>query len=345
MKVESKRIRRRKRVGSRNGDKEQRQDVMYRIYHHMVHSTSTVGFLLEVAKVLTDSTDCDSVEFRVLEGRQKWRFCESVRRPQRHFKSGVFPLIELRNGLSSPAAGGGPGFHLLCEKILSAAGDSKLKRTESGSFWTNDTRKDVLLSSKRGRGEESMAVGLNGRYGSLAIIPLLAGKERMGVVLLKSRRRNFFCRENLALSEKVARNFAVALAYQLKNVELEEQVGELTCLYGISRLFCRRDLSLDKVLDAIVANLPSAWQYSELASARIVLDGVTYPTPGFKDGLQKQHAEIIVDGRRRGFVEVNYSQRRPDLDEGPFLARERTLLGRVAGEIANILKQRQADNA
>jgi signal transduction histidine kinase len=133
------------------------------------------------------------------------------------------------------------------------------------------------------------------------------------------------------------------LSYSAK-AALTERVKELTCLYGIAQIACRPDMSLEEIVQNIAELLPPAWQYPEIASARIILDGITYTTEGFREFRQKQAAEIIVDGTPRGVVEVVYADKKPALDEGPFLAEERNLINAVARQVALVIEQKQAEN-
>ena len=124
---------------------------------------------------------------------------------------------------------------------------------------------------------------------------------------------------------------------------LAERVKELTCLYGIAQIAAQPDTSLEEIVQGIVELLPAAWQYPEIASARIILDGISYTTQGFRECPQKQTAEIIVGGVPRGVVELVYVEERPDLDEGPFLKEERNLIDAVAGQVALVVERRQAE--
>jgi signal transduction histidine kinase len=133
------------------------------------------------------------------------------------------------------------------------------------------------------------------------------------------------------------------LAHGDAQVDLRERVKELTCLYSIARLAAQRDLSTNEILQAIVRVLPQAWLYPEIAHARIILNGASFSTPGFRDGKYWQRADILVSGKRRGSVEVAYDEEKPELDEGPFLREERVLLDAIAKEIANFLIGRQAE--
>ena len=64
---------------------------------------------------------------------------------------------------------------------------------------------------------------------------------------------------------------------------LAERVKELTCLYGIAQIAGEPGISLEEVLRRIVELLPPAWQYPEIAFARITLDGNAYMTTGFRE--------------------------------------------------------------
>jgi len=124
---------------------------------------------------------------------------------------------------------------------------------------------------------------------------------------------------------------------------LTERVKELTCLYGIAQIAGQPGISLEEIIQGVVELLPPAWQYPETAFARIILDGISYTTQGFRDCRQKQTAEIIVGGVPRGLVELVYVKKKPDLDEGPFLKEERNLIDAVAKQVALAIERKQAE--
>jgi signal transduction histidine kinase len=132
------------------------------------------------------------------------------------------------------------------------------------------------------------------------------------------------------------------LSYSPK-AALIERVKELTCLYGMAQISSQPDMALEEIIQGIVELLPPAWQYPEIAFARIILDGVSYTTQGFRDCRQKQTAEIIVGSVSRGVIELVYVEDKPDLDEGPFLKEERHLINAVAKQVALIIERKQAE--
>ena len=130
---------------------------------------------------------------------------------------------------------------------------------------------------------------------------------------------------------------------QSEKVALRERVKELTCLYGIAQIARRPDKPLAETLQSVVKLLPSAWQYPEITSARLSLDGVFYETGNFTACRWKQSADIFVEGKSRGCVEIGYAEKMPQLDEGPFLKEERSLLDEIARQIALIIEHKQAE--
>jgi len=124
---------------------------------------------------------------------------------------------------------------------------------------------------------------------------------------------------------------------------LRERVKELGCLYRISQVSGGSIGSPDEVFQHIVELIPPAWQYPNIASARIVLDGKRYETRGFNEDCVRQTSEVLVNAKRRGAVDVVYREARPPLDEGPFLKDERSLLDAIARQIAVIVEHQEAE--
>lgn len=115
-----------------------------------------------------------------------------------------------------------------------------------------------------------------------------------------------------------------------RTAELTERIKELNCLYGISNLFETQGVSLPWILQRAVELIPTAWQYPENASARILLDAQVFNTKGFKETALKQGAEIVVNGLTVGSVEVFYSETDAVSEAGFFLEEERRLLSAIS---------------
>lgn len=64
--------------------------------------------------------------------------------------------------------------------------------------------------------------------------------------------------------------------------ELKQRVKELNCLYGISDLVEKPDISLDEIFQGVVDLIPSSWQYPKISYSRVILENKGYKTENFE---------------------------------------------------------------
>jgi signal transduction histidine kinase len=218
---------------------------------------------------------------------------------------------------------------ILCEKIMKGEIKTNLKNsTSNGSYFNNN------IQYRKGK------TVIN----SIAIITINRNFKREGLLIISCTKKDHFNIEKVELFENIAQSLEIALNHLHIQSSLNERVKELTCLYGIARTGEKVGLSLENILQKIVELLPSAWQYPKIATARIVLDSKYYTTPNFSVSSKKQSSNIILNGVKRGFVEVVYPDNSITFDENPFLKEEQDLIDVVAGEIAAIVERRFIKN-
>lgn len=119
--------------------------------------------------------------------------------------------------------------------------------------------------------------------------------------------------------------------------DLGERVKELQCLYSISELLEKPDISLEQLLQKTVDIIPSAWEYPEVTCARLYLDQELYTTNGFREGPWKLSSAIMMRTERRGMLEVHYTGERSKSEGNPFLEEERTLIKAITEKLGRIL--------
>jgi DNA-binding CsgD family transcriptional regulator len=124
---------------------------------------------------------------------------------------------------------------------------------------------------------------------------------------------------------------------------LRERIKELNCLYGVSQLAERHLYSLDALLQELVNFLPYSWQYPEITCARILFQGKTYTSDGFKVTNWRQSSRLYMYHEAVGECDIFYLEECPPADEGPFLKEERALLDAVAEQIGTIATRISAD--
>jgi two-component system NtrC family sensor kinase len=302
-----------------------------------------IDFVREVSKMLIDFSGCDAVEMR-LKRREKYYRCEVIRDTKPSFRFEHLPCMQTPDGRMIPCLKDDSGIEKLCRDIILGRFDPSFPFfTQNGSFWTNDLTDSSALRGQKRRQSRFPPLFLGGNYRSLAVFSLVVDDDNMGLLQLKSKRPNHFTEEEIQFYENLTQTLRIALVHRHAQVALRERIKELTCLYGIAQLVERPGISLEEILQGIVKLLPPAWLYPKIASARIILDGKSYSTPRFKESRQKQRAEIVVGGQRRGVVEVFYTKKMPELDEGPFLKEERSLIDTIAREVAILIERRQAE--
>jgi len=127
--------------------------------------------------------------------------------------------------------------------------------------------------------------------------------------------------------------------------DLNERVKELECLYNIADIAEGPEITLNEIYQKITNLLPASWQYPEIACARISINDKEFRTINYAETEWKQSSSIKVHGVKKGVVEVNYLEARPELDEGPFQKEERLLIDAVAGRLGRITERMLAEEA
>lgn len=146
-----------------------------------------------------------------------------------------------------------------------------------------------------------------------------------------------------SLQNEISNRQQVENKLRKRTHELGERVKELNCLFSISAVVERPGITLDEILQSAVALLPPAWQYPDVACARIWLNDRQFTTKNFQETKWKQTTNILVYGEIRGEVEVYYLEEMPKAEEGAFLNAERKLLNAVAERLGRIVERFQAE--
>lgn len=185
------------------------------------------------------------------------------------------------------------------------------------------------------------AAGDEGGGGRYTLTPLWAGSEPVGWLVLDSAGPEYVTRRETAWLGRVAGTLGTALEVHRVHAALRERVKELSGLYEIAQLAARPGLGREELLAGIVALLPGAWQYPEIAVAELELDGEAFRAGREGEIVARQSAPVVIGGRSRGRLDVGYVEPRPELGEGPFLAEERRLIDAIAQQLAVILERRE----
>ena len=130
---------------------------------------------------------------------------------------------------------------------------------------------------------------------------------------------------------------------RLVSGNLEERLKELNSLYDISSLKSAVNFSLDHILQAVVDFIPPATQFPEIACARILFDHYSFKTQNFIDTRWKLSQKILVNNEKIGILEVCYLEKRPEIENTPFLKETKNLVAAIAESIAQIIEREWAE--
>jgi PAS domain S-box-containing protein len=277
--------------------------------------------------------------------------CDTLIENRGYHNAWIALLDRSRKLVSSAEAGVGGRFSLIAEQLKhgvltgcarSALAQSQIVLTENP---VSDCRDCPLSESYAGRG--GMTVRLEHEGDVYGIMSLSIPKEFIQE------------KEEHGLVEEIAGDIAFGLhtieldqerkeieeALQKNMQDLNKRVKELNCLFSISSLVEKKDISFEEIFQGTVDLIPPAWQYPEITCARIVLEGQEFKTDNFEDTIWKFGGDIIVYDEPKGTLEVCYLEERSEHEEGPFAKEERALLNAITERLGHITERKQTEHA
>ena len=159
----------------------------------------------------------------------------------------------------------------------------------------------------------------------------------------KYKTKEHLITELTILRERIAEMETREREYNQLSASIRERIKELKCIYSIAQIIDEPNIALDEIYQQVVNVLPRGWQYPEIAHVRIVIGDKGFRSLGYKDTKWKLSSDIIVNGEKRGTVEVCYLEQKPEMNIGPFLNQEWLLLSIIAGRLGRLTERRQAD--
>ncbi len=299
--------------------------------------SATIDFLADTLKHVLKISRCDAVELWLKEGVEI--FCCEAADAQDGDCSFHVSIEKSCGGTRLTSSRRGMFLDMISRVEPSGLDGSPLYTcTANQSVWIHD----ILTPVPGGEGHplhplvEDMRA--NGAFRSLILLPLRFGTLHIGCLVCKQKKKTPYKKKWGEYLETVSAKFELALLHHLSQAKLKERVKELSCLYGIAQIRSDRVLAFEQKLVCIVNLLPPAWQYPGDACARIIVDGVSAQTPGFKDGRRMLRSPILTAGEERGHVAVHYPDDRPFLQADPFLEEERNLIVNIAGQISGMIE-------
>ncbi|HNY01591.1 MAG TPA: hypothetical protein PKG48_03335, partial [Bacteroidales bacterium] len=111
---------------------------------------------------------------------------------------------------------------------------------------------------------------------------------------------------------------------------------ELKCLYKVNEII-NENLPVDDFLMEIVKHIWGGWQFPMILRVKIEYNGRTFREDGWTETGWSQSADIVIDDRILGKIEVFYTQFRKLTGNSQFLPEEQRLLNTIAALIGTYI--------
>ncbi len=142
-------------------------------------------------------------------------------------------------------------------------------------------------------------------------------------------------------------------ALQQKKYESDMRVKELNCLFTISSMFEKMNISTEEIVKRTIDVIPQAFQYPSNTCVKISLHTKTYCTQSCTADYCKKTDNtnhfiaypISVSGIKVGIITVWYRGQELPKKKSPFLKEEARLINAVADLLGSIIERKKSENA
>ncbi|MCK4628847.1 MAG: PhnD/SsuA/transferrin family substrate-binding protein, partial [Sedimentisphaerales bacterium] len=173
---------------------------------------------------------------------------------------------------------------------------------------------------------------------------LLSTKKELEDEITENKRQKIEMEQlNSRIETSVEKANALAQEVTVSNFTLNERVRELDCLYSLSRVIEKSELSLDEVFREAVELVPTGCHELHSICARIIFNGRKYNTGNFRKTPSMIIADIICRGKKTGCVEVCCMSGEEPQGESHFSMEEKRLLDEIADRLGLMASRRQTD--
>ncbi|MFX1376827.1 MAG: PAS domain S-box protein [Promethearchaeota archaeon] len=117
---------------------------------------------------------------------------------------------------------------------------------------------------------------------------------------------------------------------------LKERVKELNCLYKLSMLDDKLNISSKEIITKALKIIQSAWQHPKITCVRIVFEDEEYTTENFNETKEQLKTCVKINDKAMD-IEVYY------LEDKSFLDEEKDLLKDIGIRIKGILERKESD--
>ena len=215
--------------------REARETLITRVLEAINRAGDSAGLVAEILRLVKESSGLEAVGIRLRQGEDypyyvTGGFAPGFVEAERHLSA------RDQTGEIVRDAAGHPVLECMCGNVIGGRFDpSKPFFTKRGSFWTNGSTQLLASTTEQDRQSRTRNRCNGEGYESVALIPLRAADEVIGLLQLNDRRPGVFTREMIEFFEGLGASIGIALARQRAeealrelNATLESKVAQRT---------------------------------------------------------------------------------------------------------------------
>ncbi len=247
----------------------------------------------ETTAILHDYTGCEAVGIRLKDG-QDYPYFETAGFPAVFVEKENYLCAHDADGAIITDCTGNPVLECMCGHVLQGRTNPELPFfTRKGSFWTNSTSKLLAATSEADRQGRTRNRCHGEGYESVALVPLRAGGETLGLLQLNDQRPDRFSIDMITQLERLAGSLAMGLARRKTVDELresEERYRQLVDVAPVAILAVRNRklvFANSRLAEMMGHNSPD-----DVIGADILADVVTEDRPKLLERLRQDELRI-----------------------------------------------------
>jgi len=199
--------------------------------NNFVDLKSTLVTIIDLVKRLTD---CEAVSIRLHDdGDYPYYVYSGFPESFIMHENTLCRKNNAGNRIRSPE-GNGYLLECMCGNIICGRFDPSLQFfTKKGSFWSNNTSALLASTTEEDRQSNTRNYCNSCGYESVALIPIKARDETIGLIQLNDMRMGMFTQDLIEYLQMVAEQVGLAVQNSLTYTKLKETLEEVTALRGI----------------------------------------------------------------------------------------------------------------
>ncbi len=198
------------------------QALVNELLEHLNRPQSGLSALAEVTGTIKEFTGLEAIGVRLREG-DDFPYFVTVGFPPRFVEAENHLCATAPDGSLLRDSDGNPVLECMCGNVIYGRTDSsKSFFTEGGSFWTNSTTALLASTTDEDRGTHTRNTCNTQGYESVALVPIRADEEIVGLLQLNDRRKNRFTPLMILFMERIGATIGMAIKRQRAEEALRE---------------------------------------------------------------------------------------------------------------------------